>query len=417
MKSIELFAGVGGLALGLKRAGFHHEAVIERDKYAAESLRSNHSILGLKSKVPVKELDSRDIDFHHYEGKIDLLSGGPPCQPFSMGGKHFGSLDDRDMFPEVFRAMHEIRPKAVVMENVKGLARPQFSDYVDYLKLRMSMPELMPNSAETRSEHRDRLSSERTQAQFALKYKVQFIPLNAANFGVPQKRERVFFVALREDIGADWSPPEETHCSDRLLWDKWVTGEYWERLQVPKSKRVEPDQRIHSRLRFQLESEELPAKKAWKTVREAISVLPVLEECETDPQDANHQLNPGARSYPGHTGSILDEPSKTIKAGDHGVPGGENTLQKLDGTVRYFSVRECACLQTFPVDFYVSGPWSQQMRQIGNAVPVLLAEAVGRTVATALSVHDTNNPESQISGREAWSPRQAGENYPLRLVY
>lgn len=303
-----------------------------------------------------------------------------------MGGKHFGSVDKRDMFPEVFRAMQEIRPKAVIIENVKGLARPQFSEYVDYLKLRMSMPELMPDAQETWSEHRGRLVSERAQAGFALKYKVKFIHLNAANFGVPQKRERVFFIALREDLGVTWSPPEETNSADRLLWDKWVTGEYWDRIQVPKSKRVEPNKTIRPRLRFLLESEELPAMNAWKTVREAISVLPVLEEGESDPHDANHQLNPGARSYPGHMGSILDEPAKTIKAGDHGVPGGENTLQRPDGTVRYFSVRECACLQTFPVDFFVSGPWSQQMRQIGNAVPVLLAEAVGRTVASALSI-------------------------------
>lgn len=87
MKSIELFAGVGGLALGLTRAGFHHEVVIERNKDAAESLRSNHSILDLKSQAPVAELDSRSVDFHEYEGKVDLLSGGPPCQPFSMGGE------------------------------------------------------------------------------------------------------------------------------------------------------------------------------------------------------------------------------------------------------------------------------------------------------------------------------------------
>lgn len=182
--------------------------------------------------------------------------------------------------------MHEIRPKAVVMENVKGLAGPRFSDYVDYLKLRMSMPELMPNAGESRLEHRDRLSSEQTQTRLALKYKVQFIPMNAANFGVPQKRERVFFVAIREDLSIEWFPPEETHCADRLLWDKWVTGEYWERIKVPKSQRAQSGYKADSRLGYLLEAAEFPAKKPWKTVREAISVLPALEEGETDPADA-----------------------------------------------------------------------------------------------------------------------------------
>jgi DNA (cytosine-5)-methyltransferase 1 len=91
---------------------------------------------------------------------------------------------------------------------------------------------------------------------------------------------------------------------------------------------------------------------------------------------ANHFINPGARSYPGHTGSALDEPAKTLKAGDHGVPGGENTLRLDDGQVRYLSVRECARLQTFPDDWVFQGSWTESMRQLGNAVPVALAQRV-----------------------------------------
>lgn len=99
---------------------------------------------------------------------------------------------------------------------------------------------------------------------------------------------------------------------------------------------------------------------------------------------ANHVFNPGARSYPGHTGSPLDEPGKTLKAGDHGVPGGENMLLRPDGSVRYFTVREAARLQTFPDDYVFRGSWTETMRQLGNAVPVRLAEVIAGSVAATL---------------------------------
>ena len=121
----------------------------------------------------------------------------------------------------------------------------------------------------------------------------------------------------------------------------------------------------------------------WRTVREAIFDLP---DPEKNPRMAanvrDHRFQPGARSYAGHTGSPLDEPAKTLKAGVHGVPGGENMLARPDGRVRYFTVRESARLQTFPDDFRFHGSWTESMRQLGNAVPVRLAEVI------ALSIHD-----------------------------
>jgi DNA (cytosine-5)-methyltransferase 1 len=109
-------------------------------------------------------------------------------------------------------------------------------------------------------------------------------------------------------------------------------------------------------------------------VRDAISDLPAPTEGAAVPN--NHVFNPGARSYPGHTGSPLDEPAKTLKAGDHGVPGGENMLRALNGQLRYFTVRESARLQSFPDDFLFRGSWTETMRQLGNAVPVRLAELI-----------------------------------------
>jgi DNA (cytosine-5)-methyltransferase 1 len=118
-------------------------------------------------------------------------------------------------------------------------------------------------------------------------------------------------------------------------------------------------------------------------VRDAISDLPKPKRRE-HARFANHQFWPGARSYKGHTGSPLDAPSKTLKAGDHGVPGGENMLAMPSGSVRYFTVRESARLQTFPDDYVFRGAWSEAMRQLGNAVPVRLAEVVCGSIADLL---------------------------------
>ena len=123
-------------------------------------------------------------------------------------------------------------------------------------------------------------------------------------------------------------------------------------------------------------------------MRDAISDLPDPEKHPWN-DVLNHHFNPGARSYPGHTGSPLDEPAKTLKAGDHGVPGGENMLARLDGSIRYFTVREAARLQTFPDDYKFRGPWTEAMRQLGNAVPVRLAEVVARSVAQTIRSPNT----------------------------
>jgi DNA (cytosine-5)-methyltransferase 1 len=126
-------------------------------------------------------------------------------------------------------------------------------------------------------------------------------------------------------------------------------------------------------------------KAPWRTVRDAIADLPD-PETKAALKVPNHMFQGGARSYPGHTGSPLDLPAKTLKAGDHGVPGGENMLVKANGDVRYFTVRESARIQTFPDGFRFHGSWSETMRQLGNAVPVLLAQRVASSVAEKLAI-------------------------------
>lgn len=379
MKSIELFAGAGGLGIGLHKAGFKPTSVIERDIYCCDTIRQNQN---LKVKAVagwhVERRDVRKFDFKEFEGIVDLVSGGPPCQPFSMGGKHKAYNDTRDMFPEAIRAVREARPKAFIFENVKGLTRSSFRNYYEYIQLQMEHPMLARKGAESWMEHFSRLERHHTSGKRGdLHYRVVTRLLNAANFGVPQKRERVFFVGFRDDLGIKWSFPEETHSLDALIWEQVKESSYWERNKVPKGSRS-----VHPRMLDRAKKLDVkPSASPWQTVREAISDLP---DPEKKPRQAaeiwNHQFQGGARSYAGHTGSPLDEPAKTLKAGVHGVPGGENMVARPDGSVRYFTVRESARLQTFPDEYIFHGSWSEAMRQLGNAVPVNLANIVGSTV-------------------------------------
>lgn len=387
MRSLELFTGAGGLALGIEQAGFHHEAVVERNSDCCNTILENqrNGFAALEG-WRVYSGDVRDFDYSTVKGEIDLLAGGPPCQPFSIGGKHRGHADRRDMFPQMVRAVRELRPRAVLVENVKGLLREAFSKYFEYITLQLSYPELVARGDEGWTDHLARLERYHTKGKSrGLRYNVVFQALNAANFGVPQKRERVIIVGFRADLGIEWAFPQTTHSLDALLTDQWVTGEYWERHRIARKSRPAPPPRYSKRIeRLRRERpmnlfESLP----WRTVRDAVAGLPDPEsgDCSKVP---NHQCNPGARSYAGHTGSPLDEPAKTLKAGDHGVPGGENVLVKADGSRRYLTVRESARIQTFPDEYVFHGAWSEAMRQLGNAVPVALGEAIARGIRQRL---------------------------------
>lgn len=378
MKSIELFAGAGGLGIGLHDAGFRPVNVIEWDSYCCDTIRENKKRgIAAVNKWNVTQGDVRKVDFRPYEGKIRLVSGGPPCQPFSMGGKHGAYDDARDMFPQAIRAVRETRPQAFIFENVKGLTRASFRNYFEYIKLQLEHPEIKLRCEEEWGDHLARLEQHHTSgSRRGLNYRVVAQVLNAANYGVPQKRERVFFVGFREDLGVSWHFPLQTHSREALLWDQ-AHGDYWDRHRVARKDRA-------------TFSSSVPPEKdtnlaPWRTTRDALFGLPDPEfDMIASEKLLNHRFQPGARSYHGHTGSAIDEPAKTLKAGVHGVPGGENMLVRPDGSIRYFTVRESARLQTFPDDFLFHGSWTETMRQLGNAVPVELARIVGEGVASHL---------------------------------
>lgn len=327
MQTLELFAGCGGLAKGLELAGFAHAGFIEFNHQACESLRANFD------SALVHEVDVRKFDFRRYSS-VEIVSGGPPCQPFSLGGLAKAHDDVRDMFPQAARAIAEIKPKAFLFENVKGLLRPRFSSYFEYILQRLANPECAQLPGESWQEHSERLrksSSRKKKSRYRVSYKL----LNAADYGVPQVRERVFIVGIREDLNVTWEWPQPSET-----------------------------------------------KETYVTIEDALKGVPDPRSPQNNISD--HAFVGGARVYPGHTGADVSKPSKTIKAGAHGVPGGENMLRLNDGSVRYMTIHEAKLIQTFPADFVITGGWSEAMRQIGNAVPVRLAEIVGRKLRELL---------------------------------
>lgn len=420
-KSVELFAGGGGLAMAVHEAGFRPLLVNEFARRAVETLVANGATVrdpddtsvpgpgvgGSGPRAmgwPLVPGDVRGIPSFGYleDAGVDVLAGGPPCQPFSLGGVARGDEDDRNMFPEMFRAIREMRPKAVICENVRGLLRPSFERYFEYIKREMSLPFVRRGPDATWVEHdrvlRDLL--ERGSVDPSERYDVVHVPVNAADFGVPQIRKRVIVVAFRADLGVDWSRHQPVpEYSEAALIDSMRDGCYWKR---------HDDAPGIDATRERVMADLPPApfipdgRRPWRTLRDAIAGVDENEGRPLPPVPVSavrdrlvvgdvpdHMGWPGARVYAGHTPNELDRPAKTVKAGVHGVPGGESVMRlddpTFDGTgYRYMTVRETARVMTFPDDWALAGPRGERMRQLGNAVPVRLGEVFANAVRDAL---------------------------------
>ncbi|MFJ9583841.1 DNA cytosine methyltransferase [Streptomyces acidicola] len=421
---VELFAGGGGLALAVHAAGFRPLLVNELALRACQSLRDNPPDPDEpKKRWPLVPGDVSDINFtERVTEEVDVLAGGPPCQPFSLGGVHKGMEDKRNMFPEMFRAIREMRPKAVICENVRGLLRPSFKPYFKYIlnELRLPFVERDPNASW--EDHNELLEKLIANESFdpSERYVVKDMQVNAADYGVPQIRNRVIIVAFRADLGVKWDDfvPKETHSEESMIHSMRDGGPYWDRHKVDPQVR----ERVIANLpELDYENEEVKEKlklEPWRTLRDAIEgidenegePLPyVTEEAVKDKQKlgdiSDHVGWPGARMYTGHTPNLLDRPAKTVKAGVHGVPGGESVVQLDDvdfvnfggGTgYRYMTVRETARVMTFPDRWILDGPRGEKMRQLGNAVPVKLGAVFAKAVADALkSVGALEYPEKR----------------------
>ncbi len=165
-KSIEICAGAGGQALGLEMAGFSHIALVEYESDYCTCLKTNRPSWNVICE------DVHNFDGSQYSGQIDLLSGGVPCPPFSVAGKQLGADDERDLFPQMLRLVGEIKPKIVMIENVRGFLDEKFRDYRENILQRLS----------------------------ALNYHIHIKLLNASDYGVPQLRPRVIIVGVRNDL-------------------------------------------------------------------------------------------------------------------------------------------------------------------------------------------------------------------------
>lgn len=363
---------------------------------------------------PLVAGDVQDLDMRYLLGRVDVLAGGPPCQPFSLGGIAKGDEDRRNMFPQMFKAMRQIRPKAVICENVVGLLRPSFKPYLDYIVREMEMPfELRDPEIPWQKHDQALIEARRSTADDpSERYKVVMTRVNAADYGVPQIRHRIIIVAFREDLGVDIDQFNEDvlpRYSEQALFRSMLDDSddsYWTRHpEVPDHVRALAMARARAGIRKDV-SLTPDESKPWRTFRDAIAGIDEnegkpLPKIDWDRLDRNeyraggftdHIGWPGARIYKGHTPNELDRPAKTVKAGVHGVPGGESVMLTDDletpgGTTyrhRYMTVRETARVMTFPDDWKLEGPRGEKMRQLGNAVPVKLGAVFANAVAKAL---------------------------------
>ncbi|MFE9633257.1 DNA cytosine methyltransferase [Streptomyces sp. NPDC006463] len=422
---VELFAGAGGLAMAVHKAGFRPLLFNEFAPRACQTLEANGAKpRGDEERIPepgepwpLVAGDVQDLDMSYLLGRVDVLAGGPPCQPFSLGGIAKGDEDKRNMFPQMFKAMRQIRPKAVICENVVGLLRPSFKPYLEYILREMEMPfELRDPNTPWQKHNQDLMdlvkARDRASGDPAERYKVVMTRVNAADYGVPQIRHRIIIVAFREDLGVDIEqfkkdvlPQYSEEALFRAMLDD-SDDSYWSRHpEVPEPVRAAAMAR--ARAGIAKGAALIPdGSKPWRTFRDAIAgidenegdPLPKISWDRLDRQEhraggfTDHIGWPGARIYKGHTPNELDRPAKTVKAGVHGVPGGESVMLTDDletpgGTTykhRYMTVRETARVMTFPDDWKLEGPRGEKMRQLGNAVPVKLGAVFANAVAKAL---------------------------------
>lgn len=310
LTSLEICAGAGGQALGLEQAGFEHACLVEIEKPACDTLRLN------RPQWRIHEGDVREFSAAGLDG-LDLLAGGVPCPPFSKAGKQLGHSDERDLFPEAIRLVAECQPRAVMLENVRGLLDACFDEY------RTSI----------------------IRSLRALGYLAEWRLLNASDFGVPQLRPRVVFVALREDVADHFEWPRAT-CQQPP-----TVGEALHDLMAAKG---------------------WPGADRWRST--ACDIAPTL--VGGSKKHGGPDLGPtrAKRAWAalGVDGmGIVDEPPSSDFVG----------MPRL-------TVRMAARIQGFPDSWAFSGRKTSAYRQVGNAFPPPVACAVGRSIAAALCLAD-----------------------------
>jgi DNA (cytosine-5)-methyltransferase 1 len=328
--AIDLFAGAGGLSLGLKDAGWQVEAAIEYDHAAVETHRNNFP------EVEHFACDIQTIDFRRFRG-IDLIAGGPPCQPFSVSGKRLGSFDVRDMVPEFVRAVAQARPRAFMMENVPGLTAAKFSEYL----------------------------VQQISTLHDLGYTVFSRVLSAADYGVAQNRRRLFLVGIRSDQkGAAFMFPAATHGSGAAEGHRTVSEAL-----------ADAPHDIPNRAKVVFCKNPILRRSPYAGMMFNGKGRPL------DDAGLGHTVPASAGGNRTH---IVDPTGLVKEYHKHLLAGRRPRSGVLEG-VRRLTVRESARLQSFPDSFEFIGRQSSRYSQVGNAVPPRLAQAVAASVRSCLA--------------------------------
>ena len=319
--AIELFAGAGGLALGLEQAGIKTLEYVEIDKACCETLKANRPNWNVVCD------DIHNVDFTQYEGKIDIVTGGFPCQAFSFAGKKLGFEDTRGtLFHEFARCVKEVRPKMFLAENVRGLV---FHDNGRTLSTIISVLE-------------------------SLGYHTQQKIMNACYYGVGQKRERIVIIGIRDDLDIKFDYP--------IADEKWTTLR--DALKdCPKSIGESYSEKKRKVLDL------VPAGGCW---------VDLPEEVAKEYMGKSYYSGGGRRGMARRIS--WDEPSLTLTCS----PSQKQTERCHPDETRPFTVREYARIQSFPDDWSFSGGIGDQYKQIGNAVPVEMARRVGLQLKKAI---------------------------------
>lgn len=319
LTTLSLFSGGGGLDLGFDLAGFRHIASYEILDFAAETIRLN------RPKWDVFSGESGDVttvDWSEYKNKVDIVHGGPPCQPFSTAGKQRGKKDARDMIPEFVRCVKEIRPRAFVAENVAGLTSSKFKIYL-------------------RETLFDPLESE---------YDIQMFTLNAADFGVPQTRKRVIFVGIKQSLQLKYRRPEPNHYYNHLKSNQLPSNDLKKCMGVREALGLEP-------IGYD-------------------AIAPTLRCSLTGPRSTTSILS----------STSAQKTWKSIDIWPNGVQltrENASSFETKDGSFR-LSVHDCAVLQGFPVSWNFNGPVYKVLGQIGNSVAPPMAYQIAKSLAQCL---------------------------------
>ncbi|MER7056797.1 DNA (cytosine-5-)-methyltransferase [Streptomyces sp. NPDC000351] len=380
MTSIEICAGAGGQAVGLHNAGFDHRALVEWDAHAVATLRANVGDWpGWDQKkaegihpMDVKDFLDSDVrkNLNLKPGELDLLAGGVPCPPFSLAGHRLGPDDERDLFPAALDIIDALRPKAVMIENVRGILEPP-EVFIEYrnsiLNTLRDLGYLIPEVDQSLS----------ARAQDLVMRKV-WRRLDARHFGVPQLRPRAILVAIHKDAVSPGSPGF-----------RWPTGITGEEVTVLDELR---DSMLARCMKFWDKNQHgEPASPGDVT---GAMVFEKWEEQITKALAAGRTVAPtlvgGSRK---HGGADLG-PTRAKRAwGELGVDGMgiANDPEKCDPERDLFrpagpmlTVAQAAAIQGFPDDWKFPGRKTARYRQVGNAFPPPVAEAVGRAIASVL---------------------------------